>query len=57
VGRKRDYRSEVVRVRMTPKEKKTFTALAESRGLDISNLTRQALYRDLEESKKKGQAA
>jgi len=48
---KRGNRSDIVRIRFSPEEKKAFAALANARGTDLSELVRQLLHRELSASK------
>ena len=53
---KRSKRTIQVRVMMSPEEYKAFRTLAEKRGTEFSDLTRQFWHRELK-SEKEGQAA
>lgn len=45
---KKQYRDEVIRVRVRPEEKAKFEKLAESRHTDISEIIRQLLHKEAE---------
>lgn len=45
---KKQYRDEVIRVRVRPEEKIKFAKLAESRHTDISEIIRQLLHKEAE---------
>lgn len=53
---KRSNRTIQVRVMMSPEEYKAFRLLAEKRGTDFSDMTRQLWHRELK-TEKQGQAA
>jgi len=53
---KRSNRTVQVRVMMSPEEYKAFRDLAEKRGTDFSDLTRQLWHRELK-AEKEGKAA
>lgn len=48
MARKKQYRDEVIRVRVRPEEKTKFEKLAESRHTDISEIIRQLLHKEAE---------
>jgi Arc/MetJ-type ribon-helix-helix transcriptional regulator len=48
---KRKTRTDFIRAAVTPEEKKTFEKLAQDRKTTISEVIRQALYRELQPQK------